>query len=185
MKRATAFSIVAAGALGVAVVLTISVAVAAAPNVHLGDTVSTATSKPSPHVSFPEANVPTGLATAESGGVACAMAGIPGPGTVHHLVPGEALITEAEIRSCLELAPWAGQDPANDAICIQQGVIQVQCMADKGWWYSPIANSIYPAGDPSARLAIDGDTGGGDAYKWQDAGCVGLAVHETGMDNAN
>ena len=35
----------------------------------------------------------------------------------------------------------------------------------------------------AARLALDGDTGGGADYHWDDAGCWGYAVHVMGNDN--
>ncbi|MGW9631086.1 hypothetical protein ACWGST_10310 [Agromyces sp. NPDC055520] len=69
-----------------------------------------------------------------------------------------------------------------------------ECMAEAGheylyWeWWNPAAQSAEPAGlsdDERAawRLALDGNAGGGAAYRWEDAGCWGRAVHESGNDN--
>ena len=78
-------------------------------------------------------------------------------------------------------------DPANARIWGQEQIIVTHCMAGKGWDYDPRNLSSAPIRDwdPAAVLALYGNTGGGDAYRWQDAGCDGYAVHVTGNDNNN
>lgn len=74
-----------------------------------------------------------------------------------------------------------------------------ECMADAGqvylyweWWNpGPDTSSRFramPAGlsaDEAVawEFALNGDSPGGDAYKWQDAGCWGYAVHVTDGKN--
>lgn len=74
-----------------------------------------------------------------------------------------------------------------------------ECMADAGheylhweWWNPPAdASNRFPAmpADLTSeqyaawQLALHGETGTGEAYRWQDAGCWGAAVHATGGTN--
>lgn len=98
----------------------------------------------------------------------------------HRLKPGEALITDAQISDYyLAQSPTIVGDLANTTLAIHEGQIEVRCMADKGWWYDPRYPSGLESGSPE-DLALNGNTGAGDAYRWQDAGCYGFAVHETG-----
>ena len=93
---------------------------------------------------------------------------------------GESLITDAQISDYyLAQPPSITGDLAYTMLAVHEGQIEVRCMADKGWWYDPRYRSGLASGSPEA-LALDGSTGAGDAYRWQDAGCYGLAVHETG-----
>ncbi|SIN84377.1 hypothetical protein [Agromyces cerinus] len=53
---------------------------------------------------------------------------------------------------------------------------------------APLALPAQPAGLSESEkaewsLALDGDAGLGAAYRWEDAGCWGRAVHESGNDN--
>lgn len=81
------------------------------------------------------------------------------------------------------------------------------CMAEAGqeylyweWWNpdyqapfdpahpEPVTPAAQPDGLTEAEkaawtLALDGNAGGGAAYRWEDAGCWGRAVHEAGNDN--
>ncbi|KRC61369.1 hypothetical protein ASE14_10810 [Agromyces sp. Root81] len=82
------------------------------------------------------------------------------------------------------------------------------CMTEAGqeylyWeWWNPVyqepidlANPDAPRNPPAQpeglteaekaawTLALDGNAGGGAAYRWEDAGCWGRAVHESGNDN--
>jgi hypothetical protein len=59
----------------------------------------------------------------------------------------------------------------------------VQCMADAGFWYDPrVPNTVVTADEPDGwRVALAGSTGAGDAYRWEDAGCGGRAIHELGI----
>ncbi len=99
---------------------------------------------------------------------------------VHKLKAGELLITDAQINDYyLAQSPAITGDLANTMLAIREGQIEVRCMADKGWWYDPRYTSGLDSNTPEG-LALNGNTGAGDAYRWQDAGCYGLAVHETG-----
>jgi hypothetical protein len=78
-------------------------------------------------------------------------------------------LCDGEPADCLERAAHAD-------------VAMAACMAEKGYYYDPRrAQSLlglpYEMGTPEA-LAMDGDTGSGDAYRWEDAGCYGLIAHE-------
>ncbi|MGH3703317.1 MAG: hypothetical protein ACRDT9_01690 [Agromyces sp.] len=68
------------------------------------------------------------------------------------------------------------------------------CMAESGheylyweWWNSDGAGAqpldLTEAQRAEWSLALDGNAGGGAAYRWEDAGCWGRAVHESGNDN--
>jgi hypothetical protein len=89
-------------------------------------------------------------------------------------------------------------DPANTEIWLTQQRIIAQCMREQGfehrytaYWLVPgdqLANRSDALGNPSGDdylLALWGDTGAGDDYRWEEAGCHGYAVHVTGMDDAN
>jgi hypothetical protein len=74
-----------------------------------------------------------------------------------------------------------------------------ECMADGGheylqweWWNPPAdASNRFPAMPADLtteqfaawELALHGETGTGDAYRWEDGGCWGSAVHATGGAN--
>ncbi len=98
---------------------------------------------------------------------------------------GQATVTDAEVRAYVATTPWAADDPDNARVWGNEAVITITCMAGKGWYYDP----RLPAGlagyapDSPEMFALGGNTGAGDAYRWQDAGCIGLAVHQTGNDN--
>ena len=62
--------------------------------------------------------------------------------------------------------------------------IVVQCMSDAGFWYDPrVPHTVVTADEPEGwRLALAGvGTGTGDAYRWEDTGCGGRAIHELGI----
>lgn len=95
--------------------------------------------------------------------------------------------------------PANDPDPANTEIWLTQQRITAQCMRDQGFEYrytaywlvdDPVAASANLGNPPYVEgsaysLAIGGDSGAGDDYRWEDAGCTGYAVHVTGMDDAN
>lgn len=75
-----------------------------------------------------------------------------------------------------------------------------ECMSAAGheylyweWWnpkaaaqsnrFPPMPADLTPAEHAAWTLALDGDSPGGDAYNWEDAGCWGYAVHVTGGAN--
>lgn len=66
------------------------------------------------------------------------------------------------------------------------------CMAEAGqeylyweWWNGGQAQPLDLTESERAEwsLALNGNAGGGAAYRWEDAGCWGRAVHESGNDN--
>ncbi|MFB9308258.1 hypothetical protein BJY17_002277 [Agromyces hippuratus] len=68
------------------------------------------------------------------------------------------------------------------------------CMAEAGHeylyfeWWNPDGSEAQPLDLTEAEraewtLALDGNAAGGAAYRWEDAGCWGRAVHESGNDN--
>lgn len=78
--------------------------------------------------------------------------------------------------------------------------ITAACMSAQGYEYTfipfwerepgapmePSWMSALPLDEQAgARLALDGDTGGGADYHWDDAGCWGYAVHVMGNDSAH
>jgi hypothetical protein len=96
------------------------------------------------------------------------------------LRPGEAPITASRLRA--EVPAGMPVDLDDPHGWLAEAVIEVRCMADKGYYYDPFDHG--PESDPSdpSLLAFYGHTGAVDAYRWQDAGCHGLSVHETGND---
>ncbi|GAA2750080.1 hypothetical protein [Amnibacterium kyonggiense] len=81
----------------------------------------------------------------------------------------------------------------NDAVWEEQNWLDIQCMADHGFVYDPIADYRDPLGwkkglTTAQQQAYDAALFGppqSGAYDWRTAGCHGLSVHETGQDNAN
>lgn len=88
----------------------------------------------------------------------------------------------------------SGDELANARIWVEQQVITANCMQDQGFEYTFTPSwlrashenltSPVPLFTP-AWTALVGNTGGGEDYNWEDAGCQGYAVHITGMDDAN
>ena len=109
------------------------------------------------------------------------------PQTPKRLAPGAAAsVSDDAIRAWARSAPFANDDPENTAEWAQELVIEVHCMAGKGWDYDPLHGGLARVSPTTPEyLALYGSTGGGDAYQWQNAGCVGYAVHVTGHDGAN
>lgn len=105
------------------------------------------------------------------------------------------------IHDDLSLIPfppdWGAAELANAKIAIQQDLITGKCMEAQGFPYRfsyywlrparsfPPTTSPYSPGSPAALALWGSESNAGDAYRWQDAGCHGLAVHETGMDDAH
>lgn len=94
----------------------------------------------------------------------------------------------------------SAEDIANGKIVLAQRIIESECMKEKGFDY-PVeppyfvggpapSEGMWPPTIPEDRwdaafVAMFGDTGGGADYHWEDAGCKGLAVHETGQDDVH
>ncbi|RZS65864.1 hypothetical protein EV187_1568 [Agromyces ramosus] len=103
--------------------------------------------------------------------------------------------------------PVADHDPANTEIWLTQQGIIADCMQEKGleyrftgYWLIPpgitweqqqIALELAQAGTPEFEALHGVSEFGPDdpdvvpEYRWEDAGCVGYAVHVTGMDDAH
>lgn len=102
----------------------------------------------------------------------------------------ERLPTEADIP-----ADWPDAERADALLWLDYQRIVDECMASSGfehytysaWWMSTstIPHGLLPAlpwatdaEKDDAKLALDGTTGGGADYHWEDAGCNGLASHQ-------
>ncbi|WP_438854209.1 hypothetical protein [Agromyces sp. M3QZ16-3] len=103
--------------------------------------------------------------------------------------------------------PVDDSDPAHTEIWLTQQGIIADCMLEQGFDYVFTAYWLVPS-DPAAQRAMIGlgnarpgtvefealygvpefgpdDPDVAPAYRWEDAGCVGYAVHVTGMDDAH
>jgi hypothetical protein len=86
---------------------------------------------------------------------------------------------------------WPQSELDNAHIWVEQQFIIADCMADQGfdytwtlWWErDPMKLPASPARSADEVFALYGDTGAGPNYRWNEAGCVGYAVHVTGQDN--
>lgn len=90
-------------------------------------------------------------------------------------------------------------EQANGREWMETQTITAACMKDQGYAYTfeplwerepgvleePWVDTLPTSEQAGARLALDGDTGGGADYHWDDAGCWGYAVHVMGNDNAH
>ena len=88
-------------------------------------------------------------------------------------------------------------EQANGREWMETQTITAACMKDKGYvhTFEPFweresgefsvmwVNELPASEQAAARLALDGDTGAGADYHWDDAGCWGYAVHVMGNDN--
>ena len=79
--------------------------------------------------------------------------------------PLSAPVPEPDPNAMTEAEEWA----------TFQDVIRA-CMAEKGF-------GEFDDGTDAWRDAMFGDAGTGAAYRWEDAGCDGYAVHVMGNDN--
>ena len=87
-----------------------------------------------------------------------------------------------------------GDSIDNARIWVQQQGIIADCMAEQGYHYTFTLSwerdgslpAPYVEPGTTEWYALYGSPDNvGDAYRWQDAGCVGYAVHVTGMDDAH
>lgn len=99
-------------------------------------------------------------------------------------------------------ADWPAELGNSEVWLEQQGII-ADCMLDQGYEYHFTAYWLIPSGwlrdnglfdenvdgdiTSPKGVALYGppDQGLGEDYDWRTAGCVGYAVHVTGMDDAN
>lgn len=90
-----------------------------------------------------------------------------------------------------------GMTLAEQQLVVEQAFIVAQCMDKQGlhyrfklpWQTHPddrgdVNPNTYEVGDPY-YVALWGEYGQTGEYDWTQAGCDGLATHQTGQDNAN
>lgn len=90
-----------------------------------------------------------------------------------------------------------GMTLAEQQLVVEQGFIVAQCMDEQGFHYrfklpwqthpddrGDVNPNTYQVGDPY-YVALWGEYGQTGDYDWTQAGCDGLASHQTGQDNAN
>jgi hypothetical protein len=175
MSRRAVFSVAAAVIAGAGLVAVGSVAIAqAASHPYMVAQLVT----PAPTFSTPAAAPTPDAATADPAPTASAAS--PNPRAWQ---AGDRVVTLQQILDFYATTKLNDADPT----WYQEKAIEASCMKDKGWYYDPRMDPAHVTKpgpiDPQARLALYGNTGAGDAYRWQDAGCHGLAVHETGNDD--
>jgi hypothetical protein len=176
MSRRTVFSIAAAAVAGAGLVAVGGVAVTQAAS---HPAVVTAIVSPAPTTAAPTAD-PTTPATPATPDPTASASPQPNPRVWR---AGDRVVTLQQILDFYATTKLDHADPT----WYQEKAIEASCMKDEGWYFDPRMDPAHVTKpvptDPAARLALYGSTGGGDAYRWQDAGCVGLAVHETGNDD--
>ena len=113
-----------------------------------------------------------------------------------------AVIFDVNTQDNYELpADMSPEDQSNAHTGMQTDAITALCMQEAGFAYTytpywahnratdgyPVSwlNSVPESERAAADLALDGDTGGGADYHWDDAGCWGYAVHTMGNDDAH
>ncbi len=91
-------------------------------------------------------------------------------------------------------ADMPSTERADAQIWVEQQFIIAKCMYDQGFeytWTLPWERPAWMLTSPvtplteEGGLALNGNTGAGPNYRWQDAGCHGYAVHVTGQDGAH
>lgn len=126
---------------------------------------------------------------------------VPTP-TVSPVSPAEEASEVADTADPLTSDKFTAMPPAeqtNGRDWIETQTITAACMKDQGYAYTfepywerepgvmpePWENTLPTSEQAGARLALNGDTGGGADYHWDEAGCYGYAVHVMGNDNAH
>ena len=191
MNRSVLFGGIAAVALGLTLAAGAGAAIAAIADQALTAAASATAFPTSTSADRTEANAPSSPALTVT----------PSPSPTAYLGPQPLVgstpsTSDAEIMAYAMSAAWASDDPQNAKVWGQEQILTVTCMAGKGWDYDPRITLAPFASrapgeqptltwDPAAWLALSGNTGAGDAYRWQDAGCEGYAVHATGNDDNN
>ncbi|QEO15052.1 hypothetical protein FLP10_11975 [Agromyces intestinalis] len=119
------------------------------------------------------------------------------PGAVGTNAAGSPIFdASTDIAVIPRLADSHGDDPANTEIWLTQQGIIADCMLEAGFTYTFTPYWLRVEGDwgtgwagytDEFKLALDGapDRPLGDDYDWTTAGCIGYAVHVTGMDDAH
>ncbi|MDJ0323045.1 hypothetical protein QMG61_04610 [Cryobacterium sp. PH31-AA6] len=114
--------------------------------------------------------------------------------------PEANAIEAADTADSMESDAFKAMTPdeqANGRGWVKTQTITAACMKDKGYAYTfepfweregavvPVMweNTLPTSERAGAHLALDGDTGGGADYHWDEAGCWGYAVHVMGNDN--
>lgn len=99
------------------------------------------------------------------------------------LQPDDVTVTREELVDYAEGNAWRVFPEQVQQWASVESLV-VQCMADAGFWYDPrVPYTVVTADEPDGwRTAIAGvGTGAGDAYRWEDTGCGGWAIHELGI----
>ncbi len=146
------------------------------------------TSRPTSHVA-PSNPTPTTPPPSEASPASNESPGdLPLAQRLRRLAPGDQLLTEQQLRE-FALAYRPNPTETSAEAWAAETSIEVTCMAGAGFYWDPRESSfamtdpsqpVTPV-DPAARLALDGNSG--NPYHWQDAGCRGRAIHETGSGN--
>jgi hypothetical protein len=114
--------------------------------------------------------------------------------------PEASPITPADTADPLTSDAFKAMTPdeqANGREWMKTQTITAACMKDKGYAYTfkplwerdgavvPVMweNTLPTSERAAAHFALDGDTGAGADYHWEEAGCWGYAVHVMGNDN--
>jgi hypothetical protein len=105
---------------------------------------------------------------------------IPGQRWGDVLLADDVLVTDAQLAEYARANEWRIGPDYSEWVAVNALVIA--CMADAGFWFDP---RVFRGanGEPLPGgfvLALGGDTGAGDAYRWEDAGCWGAATHAVG-----
>lgn len=106
---------------------------------------------------------------------------IPGQRWGDVLQPDDVLVTREQLIEYARANEWRiGPDYEQFAA---HGTLVIECMADQGFWFDPrvFGGANGEALPDGFALALGGDTGAGDAYRWEDAGCWGAATHALGI----
>ncbi|BDZ65065.1 hypothetical protein [Agromyces mangrovi Wang et al. 2018] len=91
-------------------------------------------------------------------------------------------------------ADWPASELEGAEIWLAQQGITADCMLEQGfayeftpsWLRTQFSPTAWPAYSDEYDLALWGpNLASGADYDWRNAGCVGYAVHVTGMDDAN
>lgn len=96
------------------------------------------------------------------------------------LQSGDVLVTAEQLADYARANEWRVGSDYGEWVAVNELVID--CMAEAGFWFDPRVFRPADGAPPPAGFgrAMDGDTGAGDAYRWEDAGCWGAATHALG-----
>lgn len=106
---------------------------------------------------------------------------IPGQRWGDVLRPDDVLVTREQLGEYARANEW--RIGPNDEEWVAHSSLVIECMAEAGFWFDPrVFGGANGENLPDGfALALGGDTGAGDAYRWEDAGCWGYATHVLGI----